>query len=217
MPRAKIALNGAESTESQAPATPTAGISAEQASALLARIEQLEKQAKSNSAQVTTKQEMYKGPRSYSFKTLDSRPICSIKMLTNRVTRSYDSRGYVEDQTVELTFPNGEKEKMTYVDFAQGYQTSDKIFAQNVEDEIEFELKNEMEDRVVNGHTVRTNKVVKMDSIAFERRYMVTNKEGAKVINWDEIKSYKNVSRYTFLVPNVNEGKEFTVDDSAIN
>jgi len=215
MPRAKIALNG---TEAQQTTTPSASaISPEQVSALLSRIEQLEKQAKSNSAQVTTKQEMYKGPRSYSFKKLDNRPICSIKMLTNRVTKSYDSRGYVEDQTVELTFPNGEKEKMTYVDFAQGYQASDKIFAQSVEDEIEFELKNEMEDRVINGHTVRTNKVVKMDSIAFERKYMVTNKEGAKVINWDEIKTYKNVARYTFLVPDINEGKEFTVDESAIN
>ena len=215
MPRAKIALNGAETTETTTPSA--SSVSPEQVSALLSRIEQLEKQAKSNSAQVTTKQEMYKGPRSYSFKKLDNRPICSIKMLTNRVTKSYDSRGYVEDQTVELTFPNGEKEKMTYVDFAQGYQASDKIFAQSVEDEIEFELRNEMEDRVVNGHTVRTNKVVKMDSIAFERKYMVTNKDGAKVINWDEIKTYKNVARYTFLVPDVNEGKEFTVDESAIN
>jgi len=215
MPRAKIALNGAETAETPTPSA--SSVSPEQVSALLSRIEQLEKQAKSNSAQVTTKQEMYKGPRSYSFKKLDNRPICSIKMLTNRVTKSYDSRGYVEDQTVELTFPNGEKEKMTYVDFAQGYQASDKIFAQSVEDEIEFELRNEMEDRVVNGHTVRTNKVVKMDSIAFERKYMVTNKEGAKVINWDEIKTYKNVARYTFLVPDVNEGKEFTVDESAIN
>ena len=215
MPRAKIALNGAETAETPTPSA--SSVSPEQVSALLSRIEQLEKQAKSNSAQVTTKQEMYKGPRSYSFKKLDNRPICSIKMLTNRVTKSYDSRGYVEDQTVELTFPNGEKEKMTYVDFAQGYQASDKIFAQSVEDEIEFELRNEMEDRVVNGHTVRTNKVVKMDSIAFERKYMVTNKEGAKVINWDEIKTYKNVARYTFLVPDINEGKEFTVDESAIN
>ena len=215
MPRAKIALNGTESSETPTPSA--SSVSPEHVSALLSRIEQLEKQAKSNSAQVTTKQEMYKGPRSYSFKKLDNRPICSIKMLTNRVTKSYDSRGYVEDQTVELTFPNGEKEKMTYVDFAQGYQASDKIFAQSVEDEIEFELKNEMEDRVINGHTVRTNKVVKMDSIAFERKYMVTNKEGAKVINWDEIKTYKNVARYTFLVPDINEGKEFTVDESAIN
>lgn len=214
MPRAKIALNGTESQENTA--TPS-NVSPEQVSALLSRIEQLEKQAKNNSAQVSTKKEMYNGPRSYSFKSLDGRPICSIKMLSNRVVKSFDSRGYVEDQTVEVTFPNGEKEKMTYVDFEQGYQTSDKIFANNEEHLIEFELKNEYEDRVVNGHTVRSNKKAILDSIAFERKYMVTNKDNLKVIDWDVVKTYKNVSRYTFLVPEVNEGKEFTVDDTAIN
>jgi hypothetical protein len=138
-------------------------------------------------------------------------------MLSNRVVKSFDSRGYIEDQTVEITFPNGEKEKMTYIDFEQSYQTSDKMFTNKEEHMIEFELKNEYEDRIVNGHTVRANKLVKMDSIAFERKYMVNNKDGAKVIDWDVIKSYNNVSTYTFLVPDVNEGKEFTVDDSAIN
>lgn len=210
MPRAKIALNDV----SEAPAQ-----SGPDVAALVAQIEQLRKEVKDSkqTAQVTSKQEEYKGPRSFSFKKLDGRPICSIKMLTNKVNRTYDSKGYQEDQTVELTFADGEKEKMTYLDFAQGYETSDKTFAYREEHDVEFELKNEFEKRMVNGHEVTANKKVTMDALEFEKRYMVNDRRGAKVVHWDVIKSLNNVSRYTFLIPDVNEGKEFTVDDSAIN
>lgn len=211
MPRAKIDLQRNEEVTAPAPSPDV--------SALMAQIEQLRKEVNSSkqSAQVTSKQEEYKGPRSYSFKKLDGRPICSLKMLTNKVVRTYDARGYQEDQTVELTFADGEKEKMTYLDFVQGYETSEKTFCTREQHDVVFELKNEFEEREVNGHKVTANKRVTMDALEFEKRYMVNDRRGAKVVNWDVIKTLNNVSRYTFLIPDVNDGKEFTVDDSAIN
>jgi len=79
------------------------------------------------------RREKYTWPHKYSFKTFEGKPIISLKTTSNKVSRDYVKGGYIVDQKVELTFADNSKTVVTYDDFSQNYQRSEKIF---VEEEV---------------------------------------------------------------------------------
>ena len=77
---------------------------------------------------IKARKERYQGPRKYSYKTIDGKPVTDLKTVSNKVRKDYKEGGYHVDQKVELTFADGTTEIMDYDIFSQSFESSEKKF-----------------------------------------------------------------------------------------
>lgn len=77
---------------------------------------------------IKARKERYQGPRKYSYKLIDGKPITDLKTVSNQVRKDYKEGGYHVDQKVELIYADGSKEIMGYDVFSQSFERSEKKF-----------------------------------------------------------------------------------------
>ncbi len=117
--------------------------SSENLSAVLERLNRLEAENKAMKEEqekirlsdpatiIKARKERYQGPRKYSYKTIDGKPITDLKTVSNQVRKDYKEGGYHVDQKVELTYADGTKETMGYDAFSQSFERSEKKFIES--------------------------------------------------------------------------------------
>lgn len=125
-------------------------------------------------------------------------------MLKNKVDKNLSTGGFIEDQSVEVTYTDGSQETMLYADYVGAYTFSKLLEAKGIEDNVHVFFKDE------------TDQVIPLSE--FNRKYKIRIKGITEpVINHEIVDSAEMLSKYTFETPKYNEGKSFVVDHTAIN
>lgn len=180
--------------------------------ALLSRIEALEK-SKSKKSNISTEKKIYNGPRFYHVRLIDNKVISHFEMTRNTVKRSATG-GWDERQECRLTYSDGSTEDMLFFDYTQDVVWSDGITPIDYETYVHVTfVDQDDEQRRPDG-----NPPTIMTEMEFNKKYK-TMVEGISGLVIDHDIVYKAIyhTEYTFKEPNLNNGEEFTVDDTAIN
>lgn len=172
--------------------------------AILDRVNRLEN--KETSPSVTSQQKMYRGPRIYSYRTMDGKPITHFELTKNQVKVELRTGGWDEDQRCKLTYADGTTEDMMYGDYAQGYKLSDQV--------VPLEVLNQ--GLITYKDQDREPEVMDMSKIK-EKYYIFVEGSKYPVLDHDMVSKLEVVNSYTFQIPGVNDGNPFIVDQTAIN
>ena len=157
----------------------------------------------------------YSWPKSYSFKIMDwYNPICHLKMVSNKISREISTWGWKEDQRIEVTYPDWSTEQMLFNDYVQQFSYSEKTIPIKEKHNIKIYFIEKLK-----------RKPEVLSKSEFNSKYMTVNEQWKKVINYDIINKIEELSYYTFRIENkdedwkymINEWKEFTVNQTAIN
>ncbi len=179
---------------------------------LMRRLNTLETQGK-DAISTDSSFKRYSGPRAYSFKTIDNKPISSLKLTSNIIKKNLSTGGWNEDQRMMVTYGDGTTEEMTYDDYVQSYVPSEKYFPVREEHNVKVYFKDS------------TRKPIVVSAGEYKTTYTTLTPEGVEVTNHDIVKKCENQDKITFQIDEQDEegkylfmdGKEFTVDNTAFN
>lgn len=193
----------------------TVSIQRSEFEAMMSRMNRLEEKNKNNSEVLSTDTgfKKYHGPRAYSFKSIDGKPITHLRLTSNIVKKNLSTGGWVEDQRIMVSYADDTEEEMTYDDFVQSYIPSDKFTP----------IREDHKVKIYFNDKFRKPEVVSDGE--YKTIYCTYNETGILVTNHSTVKKAEMLDYITFKIDEQDEegnftvfgGKEFTVDHTAIN